>query len=765
MGRPPNGALAPRLPFWEFVTKICGLNEPGSKVQFTVAQRAIWKSYDRRVALTPEEARAYRELTGKPPWKVGSKAPHFLCQTLTRGGGKTLLLATIAVYEATTNPYIAAPGETVAVVALAPRLKQSRDLMRYAKAHFERPTLAPLLKRSVSEEIELVNGRLLRCQAVDKSGGAARGPTYICALFDESAFLNHDGLVIDEQQWQAILAGARGVADFRGVLSSTPNGKAGFFFQTFDEYHGKQDAPWEVFKGPVDLVRPDMDKGLLQEFMRADPEAYKREFECDFSAGTGAQTFFVPGQIEACIMQGVNEIEPSGPTASYACAVDPSGGVNDTFTVCIVERLDDSTIRQCLARGWDPKETPSTVHEIAREIRDLVAPYGIRTVFGDVFGGQWVAEAFNAVGLDYQTRGFNAQLKLQRAAALRESFASQRIKLLDIPIQTRELCMYEQRTLPSGTVSVGHPNTKDGSDDYLDALGLAHWELIGHLAELHLPESLTDGSRWRDGFAGRQYPRPTPSYDGLPKCHLPAQQIAEKGIDAEWLMANWSKDWRYALCSAGELAWRCGISVYQWLNHCGRDLILQHQWMRWICAQNRDLRGVRYRPGDFNPQRPAMRIVTLGDFPGIPAFKEIKIRIANNDLRTVGVVSFGVAEQPSDTALVGAWPIDLRQVVATYPRGNEPVSVTPACPPFAPARREWGVFINEDMQWPVTSWPTMDYSGFIESVFRRGDYERRKTAKLRKDIQRKKLELRQREREPEIEPAPMATFYWGRPGW
>ena len=355
MSRQINGALAPRIGFWKFATEICGLNGPGSKVQLTTAQRAIWKSYDRRVPLSPEEAEAYRELTGKAPWAVGRKAPPFTLMTLSRGGGKSMLLATIAVYEAITNPYIAAPGETVAVVALAPRVKQSKDLFRYARAHLEREELAPFVKRAVAEEIQLTNGRFLRVQAVDKSGGAARGPTYITALFDESAFLNCDGTIVDADQWRAILAGARGVEEFRGVLSSTPNGKSGFFWETFDENFGRTDAAWEVFCGPQPLVRPDMDPALLQEYQRADEEAFKREFLCDFSAGMGTEKFFIAAQVEACVQSGVIEIPPQGPTVQYTCAVDPSGGSHDVFTMTVVERLEDGSVRQCLTRGWDPQ--------------------------------------------------------------------------------------------------------------------------------------------------------------------------------------------------------------------------------------------------------------------------------------------------------------------------------------------------------------------------------------------------------------------------
>jgi len=712
-----RGAIAPRLPFWEFSTRICGLNQPDSKVQFTTAQRALWRSVDRRVGLTPEEAEAYRALTGKAPWTEGSKAPPFICQTLCRGGGKTLLLATIACYEAATNPYQGAPGETVAVVILCPRVKQARDLMRYAKAHFERDTLRPLLAGDpVKDEIRLRNGRIIRVQAVDKSGGAARGPTYICSLFDESAFLNHDGLVIDQSQWQAVLAGSRGVESFRGVLSSTPNGQSGFFYETFFEHFGATGTAWEVFKGPVDLIRPDMDQGLLQEYMRADEEAYKREFLCDFSAGTGSQRFFVAGQVESAIMQGVVKIEPE-PLATYTCSVDPSGGAHDVFTVTIIQRLEDGTLKQVLCRGYDPKESPITVHDIAREIRDLIAPYGVRAIYGDIFGGNWVSEAFAAVGLEYQTRGFNAQQKVQRAAALRESFQTGRLKLLDIAEQTRELVEYEQKTLPSGQVSVNHPNVKGGSDDYLDALALAHWEALGSLAELHPPDGLYaswNTAETRKLYRGGKYPY----------CHedrfLSAAEIAAKGEGPAWIIDNALKHVDFALYSLGELAAWAGVSASQLMAHWGRDAVLQHAWMRWTLAET----------GRNNPRA----LNELGVFPAIPVWPEIRRKVIEAE-RPEDVIKFSFISNPfgykhnedrpgeySITAgnFFGRWPIDF--FCPSLTRGQ-----VPACPPWLPPFRRWNVFPENS---EIFELPEQIHTKAINEIFDRAAARRK--AEIRK---------------------------------
>lgn len=708
-----SGALAPRIPFWHFATTICGISEPESKVQLTPAQRAIWKSYDRRVALTRDEADKYRQMAGKEPWKVGDKAPPFFLMTLTRGGGKSLLLATIAVYEAVTNTYRAAPGETVAVVALAPRKKQAKDMLGYAKAHLKRPGLAPLVAKMPEEEILLANSRSIRIVAVDTSGGAARGPTYITTLFDESAFLGFEGKVVDADQWKAIIAGARGVDDFHGVLSSTPNGEQGFFFETFDANFGKQGGAWEVFKGEQPVVRPEMSRELLDEYRRADEEAFKREFLVDFKAGTGVEKFFIKAQVEQCIQAGIIEVPPGHHTVQYQCAVDPTGGAHDWMTMTIVERLPGGSVRQCLARGWDPtEENAPTVNDIAKEISELVAPYGIDTVYGDVFGGAWVTEAFAAVGLEYETRGFGGPQKVQRASLLRELFATGQIELLDAPRQTKELCEYEKKTLPSGNVSVNHPLTKTGSDDFLDSLALATWELVGNDVKIHPPEVLQrwDSKKWKkDLFDGGVYP----SVD--PEDSETAAKIIAKGEGPAWVLRNWSKDWRYCQCSLGELAWLCGVGPIQMANVLGRDTVLQLTWARWIL-------GYWKQPAQLD-------IVLAAEFDQLPGFADLKNRIREAG-STKGLVSHQVAGvEPGWMSLPGDWQ------PSSCPSKNpsKGVSRDPAWHPWTKPDPAWGL-VHDVAELYGRPWRDKPWAEQVEAVFARSRRRRAEQQIIENDI-------------------------------
>ena len=716
MAKQNTGALAPRVGLWSFAMKILGMGDADSKVRFTAFQRALIKSYDRVVKMTPEEAEAYRAGTGLEPWAEGTEPKPFMCWCLSRGAGKSLVLSIIALYEVLTSEYVAQQGETVAVSIVSPRMKQSRLLLSYIKGFLDRPELSGFVDSVVEGSARFTNGRVIHSVAVDRAGAGGRGTTNIAIILDECAFLMSEGTQVASDQWAAQLAGCRGVENPRGIISSSANGQAGFFYETFRENHGNADSAWETFLGPVDLARPDMSPSLLREYHRADEQAYRREFLCDFSAGSGSEKFFNQNQVEACVKAGVIAVPQSGPTVQYAAAVDPSGGANDVMTMTVVERLEDGSVRQCLARGWDPKvPCAPTVHEIAMEVSEAIAPYGISTVFGDVFGGAWVVEAFAAAGLTYETRGFNGGQKVQRASLLRELFASGRIQLLDEPIQTRELVEYEQKRLPSGAVSVNHPNTKTGSDDYLDALALAVWELVGHDVALHPPKSMEvwNSSKWKDDlFRGGSYP------DISPEKSDTIAKIVAKGPGPAWTIANWSKDWRYCQCSLGELAWLCGVGPYQMAVALGRDVCLQLAWMRWILSY-----WICLDPDV---------IFETSAFPAIPGFQAVKKR-----LKEAGCFDEVVGYETGwpDDVRRGSVPADWQPLAVKSRDPNRGVSTAPAFPPWIKPNPSWRL-IHDVKDLYGNDWPVRPWAKAVEEVFTRARLKQKEEArKLREQQQ------------------------------
>jgi hypothetical protein len=688
-------ALAPRIPFWDFAKNVLGFESGKHKVKkFSPGQAAIWKSYDRRVAMTEEESDVYATMTGLDPWEPGSKPPHNMLLALSRGAGKTMLLSAIAIYEILTNEYEAMIGESVVVTVICPRVKQAKKIIKYAQGLCESSDLVKhSLDSVIDDAIRFYGGRNIIVSAADQEGTAARSDTTLVLLMDEEAFLSPNE---DKQIYESASGSGRGVKTFRSILSSSVNGEGNHFHQLFSKYHGERNKLWEIYFGPADVVYSDVLSDPDAETKSVEsPDEYRREYFCDFSAGSVREKFFNKEDVKSCIMNGITSIDKINHSTQYIAATDPSGGVEDAFTLTICERLDDGVVRQCLARAWDPSEEGFTLNDTIDEIASLVAPYSISTIYGDIFGGQFVSEAFAAVGLDYQVRGFNNVNKLQRASCLRHLFHDKKIMILDDDKQYREIKEYESKRLPSGVISVNHPDK--GSDDMLDALALSTWELVGHDIKLHPPEQLqvyNDKNHYKM-YTNNKYPNiygkgPVLSYG----------EIVAGGEGPKWIIDNWHKNWRTALLSVGELSHTAGIGPFPLVNHIGEKIVLEHAWMRWIlaewCKDNID-------------------IIFKNDikFSDIQAWPEILRQIKKQGIRNVVTYESCGGRNLKSSDI----PDDWQTCIVISDSEAIGMSEQSATPPWTKPMSEWGLdgIIKE-----IGGWSDRPWSRAVRDVFADG---------------------------------------------
>jgi hypothetical protein len=161
--------------------------------------------------------------------------------------------------------------------------------------------------------------------------------------------------------------------------------------------------------------------------------------------------------------------------------VDPSGGGADAFTLAICHaegRGADGRVVQDVMKGWQAKRDSVTdLEAVVREIALIVKRYGVSTVTGDRYAGQWVREAFRRHAIAYEEptiRKEGEPVTLDKSAAYLECeplFAQGQIELLDHPQLTREIKLLERRPRAGGKTLVDHPS--GGHDDHANALALA----------------------------------------------------------------------------------------------------------------------------------------------------------------------------------------------------------------------------------------------------------------------------------------------------
>src|SRR5260370_4012574 len=132
-----------------------------------------------------------RQCTGRDSPPNGGATEAWLC--VGRRGGKSLMLALVAVFPATARdwrPYLT-PGERGTVMMIAADRKQARTIFRYIASMLKDvKVLARLVERETADTIELTNQVSIEIQTA--SFRTVRGYTLIAALADEIAFWTSD---------------------------------------------------------------------------------------------------------------------------------------------------------------------------------------------------------------------------------------------------------------------------------------------------------------------------------------------------------------------------------------------------------------------------------------------------------------------------------------------------------------------------------------------------------------------------------------------
>src|SRR5439155_23420611 len=97
------------------------------------------------------------------------------------------------------------------------------------------------------------------------------------------------------------------------------------------------------------------------------------------------ESFIAREAVEACIVPGRHEL-PRVSGVTYTAFVDPSGGSADSMTLAIAHRDPDGTaVLDCLREVRPPFSPESSV----RDFCDVLKSYGIASVTGDRYGGEW----------------------------------------------------------------------------------------------------------------------------------------------------------------------------------------------------------------------------------------------------------------------------------------------------------------------------------------------------------------------------------------
>lgn len=413
---------------------------------------AAWRSFLAAMfglPMSDDEIATYQQCTGRIDPPTGELDEAWL--VVGRRGGKSLILALIAVYLATFRDWreFLVPGERGAILILATDRRQARVIFRYVRALLsEVPALAALVSREDKDEIELSNGLSILVQTA--TFRSVRGHSICVALLDEIAFWRTDESANPDAEILAAIRPAMATIPHAKLLcASSPYARRGVLFQAHRDHYGKDGDAKLVWQAPTLTMNPTVPQEVIDEAFERDPASAAAEYGAQFRSDIEA--FVNRDVLDAVTVPGRWELPPAlSGSHSYVAFVDPSGGSADSMTLAIAHREGDTGVLD-VVREVKPPFSPEAV---TKEFAGLLLRYNVRTVEGDRYAGEWPRERFREHGISYEPA---ERPKSDIYRELLPLLNSNKVELLDIPRLHLQLSTLERRTARGGRDSIDHP--------------------------------------------------------------------------------------------------------------------------------------------------------------------------------------------------------------------------------------------------------------------------------------------------------------------
>lgn len=426
---------------------------------------ATWEAWFALLALlfglplTEEQREICCKYTGRETLPSTGFAEAWLC--CGRRAGKSLISALVAVYLAVFRDYspFLGPGEFATIMVIAADRRQARVTLRFVKGFlFGVGLLSKLIVRETRESIELSNRVIIEVHTA--SFRTVRGYTIAGVICDEIAFWpNEDSAAPDKEILDALRPAMATIPGARLICISSPYSKRGELWNAFQRYYGKNDAPVLFWKADSRSMNPSLDEGIVREAYERDMAAASADYGAEFRSDL--ESLFAVEAVQVCIVAGRREL-PRWIEGRYFGFVDPSGGSSDSMTLAVAHRdKSGKAVLDCVRERRPPFSPDDVVKEFAATLKS----YGIKSVTGDAYGGEWPRERFRKHGIEYAvSEKSRSDLYLELLPLVNAA----RVELLDEPRLVGQLAGLERRTSRSGKDTVDH--RPGGHDDLANSV-------------------------------------------------------------------------------------------------------------------------------------------------------------------------------------------------------------------------------------------------------------------------------------------------------
>jgi hypothetical protein len=305
------------------------------------------------LTVSKAELKVFRACTGRTTPRAGG----YLEATLIIGrrGGKSLVLALIAVYLAVFKTWPGVAGERRVIVVCASTVRQARSIHSYCRSLLtDVPALASKLARETSTELDLeVNGGIISIVIEVADFRSIRGTSICAALLDEAAFWQAEGASPDKEVVTAVRAGMGTMPGAMLLIASSPYAKKGVLWEHRRRHYGRDNSRLLVWQAPSRTMNPTLRKEVVDEALAEDPDAAAAEYMAEFRSDVVSYIDRIV--VEDAVVADRREVAPGDipGLVNIVAHVDAAGGAGrDSFTLAIAGKdpETDKVILLC-ARG------------------------------------------------------------------------------------------------------------------------------------------------------------------------------------------------------------------------------------------------------------------------------------------------------------------------------------------------------------------------------------------------------------------------------
>ena len=446
------------------------------------AWRTFWKVAD-GLSLDPAELAVFQRHTGrtKPP----TEPVREVVAICGRRSGKSEQAVTRATWRAIGRDWAAVltRGERGVIPIIAADRDQARNTLAYLKGLARDPLVEPFVakdKMRGREEPRILRDRVEFRTGVDIvvrtcSYRTTRGYTLIDAIAEEISFWATEGSGdVDVEVLNAVRPGMITTRRHGARLTaiSTPYARRGEIWKAYERAWARDDSTTLVWVADTLSMNPTVDPAEIEQAYEDDPAVAASEYGTDglVSFRSDVESFVGREAIDRCTIPGRLELPRLG-HHHYVAFVDPSGGSQDSFTLAIAHREGSNAVLDVVREIKPPFSPDAAVGELA----DMLKAYGISTVTGDRYAGEWPRERFRFRGIEYRP---SERSKSDLYRELLPLMNSGRVELLAHPKLRAQLLGLERRTgRGTGRDSIDHGPGKH--DDICNSVAGALVGVVG----------------------------------------------------------------------------------------------------------------------------------------------------------------------------------------------------------------------------------------------------------------------------------------------